>query len=92
MDHMNFQIPGGMPRPMNHPPPQVFGSYGPDGLPQVQHLPPEVAAQMFPDSHLLFDESQDAKRRRIARVRRAKIHTMGWSGASRELLRRGLTG
>ena len=68
MDHINFQIPGTMPPPVNHPPPpQVFGAYGPDGLPQAQ-LPPELAAQMFPDSGFLFDESQDAKRRRIARV------------------------
>ena len=71
MNHMNFQMPGGMapPPPVNHAPPQIFGSYGPDGLPQVQQLAPELAAQMFPDSNLLFDESQDAKRRRIARVR-----------------------
>ena len=69
MDHINFQIPGGMAPPVNPPPPpQVFGIYGPDGLPQVQHLPPDMAAQMFPDSSFLFDESQDAKRRRIARV------------------------
>lgn len=69
--HINFQIPQnagmGPPPPMGHPPPQVFNSFDPgtDGLPQ---LPPDYVTQMFPDSHLMFDESQDAKRRRIARA------------------------
>ncbi|KAF5021163.1 hypothetical protein F66182_6809 [Fusarium sp. NRRL 66182] len=47
---------------MNQPP-QIFGGY--DGLPQ---LPPEVAVQMFTDSAMLLDDSNDPKRRRIARA------------------------
>ncbi|RSL49912.1 hypothetical protein CEP53_008990 [Fusarium sp. AF-6] len=62
MDHMGFQVPGMAPPIMNQPP-QIFGGY--DGLPQ---LPPELAAQMFPDSAMLLDDSNDPKRRRIARA------------------------
>ncbi|KAF4465764.1 transcriptional activator Mut3p [Fusarium albosuccineum] len=62
MDHMGFQVPGMAPPVMNQPP-QIFGGY--DGLPQ---LPPEIAAQMFPDSAMLLDDSSDPKRRRIARA------------------------
>ncbi|KAF4978656.1 hypothetical protein FZEAL_4999 [Fusarium zealandicum] len=47
---------------MNQPP-QIFGGY--DGLPQMH---PDLAAQMFPDSAMLLDDSNDAKRRRIARA------------------------
>lgn len=65
MDHMNFQMAGDMPPSIAQQPPQIFGGYpGPDGL----HLPPDIAAQMFPDTHMLYDDSQEAKRRRIARV------------------------
>lgn len=55
----------GMPPPPSimHQPPQVFGGY--DNLPQ---LTPELAAQMFPDSAMLLDDPNDAKRRRIARA------------------------
>jgi hypothetical protein len=67
MAHMGFQMPG-MPPPQMHQPPQIFGMYGPDGLPQMQHLPPDLAAQMFPDAHLYADDPHDAKKRRIARV------------------------
>ena len=63
MDHMGFQLPAMPPQVMNQPP-QIFGAY--DGLPQ---LPPDLAAQMFTDSGLLLDDSNEAKRRRIARVR-----------------------
>lgn len=68
MDHnMGFHMPG-MPPPLTNHPPQVFGAYpGPDGLP-AQPMPPDMTAHMFTD-HLLMDESSEAKRRRIARVR-----------------------
>lgn len=62
---MGFQLPAMPPQVMNQPP-QIFGAYGPDGLP---HLPPDLAAQMFSDSAMLLDDSNEAKRRRIARVR-----------------------
>lgn len=48
---------------MNHPPPQVFGSY--DGIPQLH---PEIAAQMFNDSAMMLEDANDPKRRRIARA------------------------
>ncbi|OBS18045.1 hypothetical protein FPOA_09773 [Fusarium poae] len=63
MDHMAFQVPGMAPPIMNHPPPQVFGSY--DGIPQLH---PEIAAQMFNDSAMMLEDANDPKRRRIARA------------------------
>lgn len=60
---MAFQVPGMAPPIMNHPPPQVFGSY--DGIPQLH---PEIAAQMFNDSAMMLEDANDPKRRRIARV------------------------
>ncbi|GJN85880.1 hypothetical protein PLIIFM63780_009454 [Purpureocillium lilacinum] len=65
MDHMGFQIPGMAPPPLINQPPQIFGSYGPDGLPQ---MPPDLASHMFPDAHLLMEDTNEAKRRRIARA------------------------
>jgi len=60
-----FQMP-----PMQRPtlinqPPQIFGGY--DGLPM--QLPPDMTAHMFGDPSALLDEANEAKRRRIARVR-----------------------
>ena len=69
--HLNFQIPpNAMPPPPpmgHHPPPQVFNTFDP-ATDSLSHLPPDYVNQMFSDSHLMFDESQDAKRRRIARA------------------------
>lgn len=64
---MSFHMAGATPQLMNQPP-QVFGGYGPDGLPNMANMPPEMAAHMFNDPHMLLDESSEAKRRRIARV------------------------
>jgi hypothetical protein len=69
----------GPPPPLLNPPPQIFGGYTPDGLP-LQQLPPELAAQMFGD-HGLMDDTNEAKRRRIARVRCPWVQawtTRGW--------------
>lgn len=66
MDQMNFQMPGNGP-PMMNQPPQIFGSYGPDGIPNMSHIS-DMTAHMFSDAQLLLDDSNDAKRRRIARV------------------------
>lgn len=60
-----FQMPGLVQPPLTGQPPQIFGY---DGLTNLQQLPPDMTAQMFADSNLLLDDSQDAKRRRIARV------------------------
>lgn len=70
MDHMGFQIPGMAPS-IVHQPPRIFGGYGPDGM-QVPQLHPDLAAHMFTDSAMLLDDSNDPKRRRIARVRRPR--------------------
>ncbi|KAI9149270.1 N-terminal binuclear Zn cluster-containing protein [Paramyrothecium foliicola] len=67
MEHMGFQIPG-MPPPLVNQPPQIFGTYGPDGLQQLSHFPHDLAAHMFPDSAMLLDDSNEAKKRRIARA------------------------
>ncbi|CAN8095387.1 unnamed protein product [Discula destructiva] len=53
------------PQLMHQPPPQIFGEY--HGLP-MQHLPPELTAQMFGDPGSLLDDANEAKRRRIARA------------------------
>ncbi|KAK4127374.1 hypothetical protein N657DRAFT_566444 [Parathielavia appendiculata] len=50
-----------------NPPPQIFGGYSEHGLP-IQQLPPDLmAAQMFGD-HGLLEDTNEAKRRRIARA------------------------
>ena len=68
MDHMHpgFQMPMAAPPLMNQPP-QIFGGYTEHGIP-IHHLPPDlVGAPMFGD-HSLLEDSNEAKRRRIARV------------------------
>lgn len=60
-----FAMP--QPPPLMNPPPQIFGNYSADGLPMVANLP-DMAGPIFTDG-TLFDESNEAKRRRIARVR-----------------------
>lgn len=67
MDGMGFQMPSMGRPPLLNPPPQIFGAYPNEGLP-MSHLPPELAAQMFPDHATLLDDANEAKRRRIARV------------------------
>ncbi|KAL6910822.1 fungal-specific transcription factor domain-containing protein [Trichoderma evansii] len=79
MDRMGmFQMPPLVAPPLTNQPPQIFGSYLADGLPQ---LTPDMAAQLFPDSSMMLDDSLDAKRRRIARAcdqcRRKKIKCDG---------------
>ena len=71
-----FQIPQMAPPPLMHPPPpQIFGSYGADGLPMIGHLGDLNAQAMFLDGGNgmgmggLMEDSHEAKRRRIARVR-----------------------
>ncbi|CAI4210500.1 unnamed protein product [Parascedosporium putredinis] len=56
---------------MINQPPQLFGPYTHDGMP-MGHLPPELAAQMFPDPTTLLDDANEAKRRRIARKKKIK--------------------
>jgi hypothetical protein len=55
-----------MPMLMNQPP-QIFGAYNPDGSP----VPASLSGPLFHDDPNMHtgDESNDAKRRRIARVR-----------------------
>ncbi|KAK0728293.1 fungal-specific transcription factor domain-containing protein [Lasiosphaeria miniovina] len=68
MDHMHggFQLPMAGPPLMNQPP-QIFGGYTEHGMP-LHGLPPDLSvAQMFGD-HGLLEDSNEAKRRRIARA------------------------
>lgn len=52
--------------PMQHqPPPQIFGPYS-NGLPNMDMS--DMASQMFGDPASLLEDSNEAKRRRIARV------------------------
>ncbi|KAK3299428.1 fungal-specific transcription factor domain-containing protein [Chaetomium fimeti] len=64
--HSGFQMPIAPP-PLMNPPPQIFGGYNEHGL-QMPQLPPDLmAAQMFGD-HGLLEDTNEAKRRRIARA------------------------
>ncbi|KAI2623426.1 N-terminal binuclear Zn cluster-containing protein [Xylaria nigripes] len=71
MDHIqtdpgNFQIPGMHAPPLVNQPPPIFGaSYGPDGL---AALPPELSAHIDFDPSTLLDDSNEVKKRRIARA------------------------
>ncbi|KFY39640.1 hypothetical protein V494_03905, partial [Pseudogymnoascus sp. VKM F-4513 (FW-928)] len=63
--------PRGYPMPhLNHePPPQIFGSYAADGSPILTGLEGMgLTAGMFGDAGTLLDDSNEAKRRRIARA------------------------
>ncbi|KAK2802615.1 hypothetical protein FQN51_004408 [Onygenales sp. PD_10] len=64
-DAMGFEMPT-----MANQPPQIFGAYNPDGSPVTPSLPGPI----FADDHLTgnLDESNDAKRRRIARVEKKR--------------------
>ena len=64
-----FRQPPVLAPPLMNPPPQIFGAYDADGLPLPADLP-DMTAPMFTDG-MLLDESNEAKRRRIARVRYA---------------------
>ncbi|KAK0666854.1 6c6d08f8-8b27-48d1-a5e9-ee3a8a61eadc [Cercophora samala] len=68
MDHMHggFQMPIQAP-PLMNPPPQIFGGYSEHGMPMPQLPPDLMAAQMFGD-HGLLEDTNEAKRRRIARA------------------------
>ena len=56
-----------IPQPaLMNPPPQIFGGYTNDGLPMTANLP-DLTGPLFHDGALLED-SNEAKRRRIARV------------------------
>jgi hypothetical protein len=69
--HAGFQMPI-QPPPLMNPPPQIFGGYSEHGL-SMSQLPPDlIAAQMFGD-HGLLEDTNEAKRRRIARVSRARL-------------------
>jgi hypothetical protein len=58
-------MPG--PQLMSHnPPPQIFGGFAASGLPMSADL--DLSGQLFGDPTTLMDDSNEAKRRRIARV------------------------
>ncbi|APA07846.1 hypothetical protein sscle_03g026160 [Sclerotinia sclerotiorum 1980 UF-70] len=52
--------------PLMNPPPQIFGAYNAEGLPISSKIP-DLTGPLFGDGTLL-DESNEAKRRRIARA------------------------
>jgi hypothetical protein len=67
MDHNGFQMPQMAAPPLMNPPPQIFGAYAADGLPNMNMQ--DLSQPLFGDGSLM-DESIEAKRRRIARVGR----------------------
>lgn len=61
-----FQMPA--PQLMNHnPPPQIFGAYAADTL-QMNAALADMSGQLFGDPGTLMEDSNEAKRRRIARA------------------------
>jgi hypothetical protein len=64
-DHNVFQMPQMAAPPLMNPPPQIFGAYVPDGMPNMNLK--DLNQPIFGDASLM-DESLEAKRRRIARV------------------------
>lgn len=65
-DRHAYQMPQMQAPPLMNPPPQIFGGYTPDGLPMASNMP-DMSGALFGDGSLL-DDSNEAKRRRIARV------------------------
>jgi hypothetical protein len=66
-DANGYQMPHNIPPPpLMNPPPQIFGAYSNDGLPMQPNMG-DLSQTIFGDGTLL-DESNEAKRRRIARV------------------------
>ncbi|KAE9374707.1 hypothetical protein N431DRAFT_464939 [Stipitochalara longipes BDJ] len=65
MDHNGFQMPQMAAPPLMNPPPQIFGAYSADGLPNMNMQ--DLSQPIFGDGSLM-DESIEAKRRRIARA------------------------
>lgn len=66
-DSNGYQMPQMAQQPLMNPPPQIFGGYATnDGLPMNANMP-DLSGGIFGDGTLL-DESNEAKRRRIARV------------------------
>lgn len=81
MDRMNanhgMHLPAGTIPQLNHnPPPQIFGGYTPDGSPLVPHGLPDYPGPLFTDGTNFLDDSNEVKRRRIARVYLIPIHSM----------------
>lgn len=60
-----------------NPPPQIFGGYSEHGMPMPQLPPDLMAAQMFGD-HGLLEDTNEAKRRRIARVSQWELGQTSW--------------
>lgn len=70
MDQLHHDNNGFMPQinapPLMNPPPQMFGGYSNDGMPMVSNMG-DLSQGIYGDGTLM-DESNEAKRRRIARV------------------------
>ncbi|TAQ84558.1 hypothetical protein B7494_g7108 [Chlorociboria aeruginascens] len=69
-ENNGFRLPQVQPPPLMNPPPQIFGSYDPDGLSVLSNLP-DMMDPIFTEG-MLMDESTEAKRRRIARVEKKR--------------------
>ena len=66
--HAGFRMPAISAPPLMNQPPQIFGGYSEHGMP-LHQLPPDLTAHMFGDPNSLMEDANEAKRRRIARVR-----------------------
>lgn len=85
--HTGFQMPI-PPPPLMNPPPQIFGGYNDHALGMPQLPPDLLAAQMFAD-HGLLEDTNEAKRRRIARVSSVMMIMMVEGGNRASALTRG---
>jgi hypothetical protein len=72
-DNNSFQMPNMSAPPLMNPPPRIFGAYSADGL-------PDMSEPIFGDDTPL-DDSNEAKRRRIARVEYTSVRDIGWAMA-----------
>jgi hypothetical protein len=76
MDHMNFQMNGQVPPQLMNQPPQMYGGYGQDDMSAMSGMGPDLTAHMFSDAQLLMEDTNEAKRRRIARVSPINLCTL----------------
>ncbi|KAK2067922.1 hypothetical protein P8C59_001621 [Phyllachora maydis] len=67
MDHLHAGFQMSMAPPLMNQPPQIFGGYSDHGLSTSQLPPDMLSAHMFAD-HGMMDDTNEAKRRRIARA------------------------
>lgn len=65
---MGYQMPGQVPPQLMNQQAQMFAGYGQDDMSNMSQMGPDLTAHLFSDAQLLMEDTNEAKRRRIARV------------------------